>query len=238
MRVSSQASTRSRKGSAARRRRPAPEAQRAILDAAEQRLLAAGPDALRLHDVAADVGVSHPAILHHFGSREGLMRAVTERALATLEADLVRRLADPTDDVDGAALLDRVFETLGDRGHARLVAWLVLTGLGDVPPGAGVRVVRAVADLVHARRVAGGHATPADFEDSLFTIMLAATALFADAIVGPQVRASAGLALDRDADRRFRAWLANLLTHHLDRALPAKAHAPGKKARTSRTPRR
>ncbi|HME71186.1 MAG TPA: helix-turn-helix domain-containing protein [Myxococcota bacterium] len=234
--MSSPVSTRSRKGT--RRRRPAEEAQRAILDAAEQRLLAAGPDALRLQDVAADVGVSHPAILHHFGSREGLMQAVTARALATLEADLVRRLADPTDDVDGAALLDRVFETLGDRGHARLVAWLVLTGLGDVPPAAGVRVVRAVADLVHARRIAAGRATKADFEDSLFTIMLAATALFGDAIVGPQVRASAGLAQDRDADQRFRLWLAELLIHHLDRESPAEAHARGKKARALRTVRR
>lgn len=235
--MSSQASKRSRKASAARRRRPAQEAQRAILDAAEQRLLAAGPDALRLQEVAADVGVSHPAILHHFGSREGLMRAVTARALATLETDLVRRLADPTD-VNGAALLERVFETLGDRGHARLVAWLVLTGLGDVPPGAGVRVVRAVADLVHRRRMAAGRATPADFEDSLFTIMLAATALFGDAIVGPQVRASAGLTADRHADQRFRVWLAGLLTEHLDRGAPTRARAPAQKARASRTARR
>jgi AcrR family transcriptional regulator len=233
--VSSSASTKARKASP-RRRRPAEEAQRAILDAAERRLLAAGPDALRLQDVAADVGVSHPAILHHFGSREGLMRAVTARALASLEADLVGRLADPAD-VDGAALLDRVFETLGDRGHARLVAWLVLTGLGDPPRGAGVRVVRAVAELVHARRVAAGRAKPGDFEDSLFSILLAATALFGDAIVGPQVRASAGLEQDPAADQRFRRWLADLLIHHLDRTLPGGAGAPHKKARASRAAR-
>jgi len=236
--VSSAASSRSDKGRSARRRRPAGEAQRAILDAAERRLLAVGPDALRLQDVAADVGVSHPAILHHFGSREGLMRAVTARALAALEADLVARLSDPTDDVNGAALLDRVFETLGDRGHARLVAWLVLTGLGDVPQAAGVQLVRAVADLVHERRTAAGRATRTDYEDSLFTIILAATALFGDAIVGPQVRASAGLAQDRDADSRFRAWLAELLIHHLDQSAPAKTQATRKKTRASRRARR
>jgi hypothetical protein len=156
------------------------------------------------------------------------MRAVTARALAALEADLVRRLADPRDNVDAAALLDRVFETLGNRGHARLVAWLVLTGLGDLPPGAGLRIVRAVAELVHERRMAGGRATRGQFEDSLFTIMLAATALFGDAILGPQVRASAGLGEDHDADRRFRVWLAELLVQHLDRESPAKAHGPQK----------
>jgi len=226
-----------RKATAVRRRRPAEQAQRAILDAAERRLLAAGPDALRLQDVAADVGVSHPAILHHFGSREGLMRAVTARALAALEAELLRRLADPTDDVDAAALLDRVFETLGDRGHARLVAWLVLTGLGEAPPEVGVHLVRAVAEVVHARRIAGGRATRAEFEDSLFTIMLAATALFGDAIVGPQMRASAGLGRDPSADQRFRAWLADLLTRHLDRPPPSRARSPGKRARAPRPAR-
>ncbi|HYB13706.1 MAG TPA: hypothetical protein VEG67_09545 [Myxococcota bacterium] len=165
------------------------------------------------------------------------MRAVTGRALASLEADLVRRLEDPKD-VDGAVLLERVFETLGDRGHARLVAWLVLTGLGDVPTAAGVDLVRAVAELVHARRVAGGRATAADFEDSLFVIMLAATALFGDAILGAQVRASAGLAQDRQADQRFRAWLAELLTHHLDRPSPGKAPLKRKKARVPQSTRR
>ena len=236
--MSSPSSTRSRKGSAVRRRRPAAEAQRAILDAAEQRLLAAGPDALRLQDVAADVGVSHPAILHHFGSREGLMRAVTARALAALEADLIHRLADPSDDVDAAALLERVFETLGNRGQARLVAWLVLTGLGDLPNVAAFRLVRAVAELVHARRVEAGHASREDFEDSLFAIMLAASALIGDAILGAQVRASAGLAQDRNADQRFRRWLAELLVQHLDRNSPAKAPAPSKKARDGRGARR
>ena len=98
--------------------------------------------------------------------------------------------------------------------------------------------MRAVADLVHARRMAAGRATKGDFEDSLFTIMLAATALFGDAIVGPQVRASAGLAQDRAADQRFRSWLAELVTQHLDRESPAKTRVPGKKARASRTARR
>ena len=47
-------------------RRTKEEAQRVILDAAEERLANGGPEALRLQDIAADVGISHPAILHHF----------------------------------------------------------------------------------------------------------------------------------------------------------------------------
>ena len=64
----------------ARTRRSAPEARRAILEAAEKRLREGGPEAVRLQDLARDLGVSHPAILHHFGSREKLIRAVMRDA--------------------------------------------------------------------------------------------------------------------------------------------------------------
>src|SRR5690606_21428412 len=60
-------------------RRPAEEARRLILDAAEVRLAAQGPEGIRLQDIARDVGISHPAILHHFESREGLVRALIAR---------------------------------------------------------------------------------------------------------------------------------------------------------------
>ena len=38
------------------------EAQTRILDAAERRLAIGGPEALRLVDIAKDLGISHPAI--------------------------------------------------------------------------------------------------------------------------------------------------------------------------------
>src|SRR5271165_5143251 len=72
-----------------RRRRTGEEARTAILDAAEQRLVASGPAGIRLQEVAADVGVSHPTVLHHFGSREGLIEAVVVRALDSLHAGLL-----------------------------------------------------------------------------------------------------------------------------------------------------
>ena len=100
------------------------------MQAAEQRLSQSGPIGLRLQDVAADVGISHPAILHHFGSREGLVQAVIERAIVSLQEDLVRSLSETElgERPDSAALFERVFETLSDRGHGRLMAWLLLAG--------------------------------------------------------------------------------------------------------------
>ena len=67
------------------RRRPE-EAKALILDAAEASMKAGGPAALRLQDVARAAGVSHPTILHHFGSREGLVRALNLRSLEALTA--------------------------------------------------------------------------------------------------------------------------------------------------------
>ena len=54
-------------------RRTAEEAKMMILDAAERRLRELGPAGIKLQELAADVGVSHPAILHHFGSRDRLV---------------------------------------------------------------------------------------------------------------------------------------------------------------------
>jgi AcrR family transcriptional regulator len=223
MKASSQGG-KARAAAGRRRRRPADEARRAILDAAERRLLDVGPDAVRLSEIAADVGVSHPAILHHFGSREGLVAAVIQRALASLQHDLVSRLT--SGDVDGAEILDRTLRTLGDQGQARLVAWLALTGRAGRRAGEGAQVIRAVAEAAHARRPRG-----ADFEDTLFTIVLGGAALLGDAIAGPQIRASGGLADDRDAARRFRVWLARLLAQHL-------GAPPAAQPRPARTPRR
>src|SRR5256885_1887280 len=81
---------------------------------------------LRLQDVADDVGISHPAVLHHFGSREALVQAVVSRAIDKLQTDLFRGIASAPD--DGAGLFDRVFETLATRGQARLIGWLLLSG--------------------------------------------------------------------------------------------------------------
>jgi AcrR family transcriptional regulator len=202
-----------------RRRRPAEEARRAILDAAEKRLREGGPAGIRLQEIARDVGISHPAILHHFGSREGLMRAVIERALGALDRDLLAAFeADRAADVDANALLERAFETLGDRGHARLVAWLALSGEGEAPRGDTGRFLRRLAEATHALRPPGARRTAAGFEDTQFAVLLAAAALFGEAIVGPQMRRSAGLAGDRDASRRFRRWLADLLLRHLSSA--------------------
>ena len=72
-----------------RQRRTPEEARRLILETAQALIASTGPDGLRLQDIAAAAGISHPLILHHFGSREGLVRALTRQAVAELRDKLV-----------------------------------------------------------------------------------------------------------------------------------------------------
>src|SRR6202789_945817 len=112
-----------------RKRRTAEEARNAILDAAERLLVVSGPAGIGLQEVAGDVGVSHPTVLHHFGSREGLIEAVVARALDSLHAGLLAAVQTAPKGPDKVtALLDSVFETMTRGGHGRAFLWLALSG--------------------------------------------------------------------------------------------------------------
>lgn len=198
-----------------RRRRTAEEARRAILEAAQKRLAECGPEEIRLQDIASDLGISHPAILHHFGSREALMRDLSLHSLRALNEDLVAALRGSSDR-ELTGWLDRVVETLGDRGHARLLAWSLLTGrLGEADEPANVdagqesQLLRDLARAVHERRVdlAGPDAEEdIALEDSIFAVQFAAAALLGDALMGPLLRRSAGVDPSDASRERFRVW--------------------------------
>ena len=103
----------------ARRRRSAQEARREILEAAQRRLVEGGPEAIRLQEIAGDLGISHPAILHHFGSRDGLIAALDERAIRALTEDVARALvASPLEEVSTTDLIERVAEAMEGQGLA------------------------------------------------------------------------------------------------------------------------
>lgn len=191
-----------------RTRRAAEEARTRILDAAERRLATGGPDALRLQDIARDLGISHPTILHHFGSRDGLVRALEERAMRRLQEELLGRLEASAE--EGLA---RAFATLGEAGHARLLAWQVLRG-GEAPTRDEAAMMKTLTDAYHLARAEkarrSGRPEPA-YEDTAFWVRLAALALFGEALIGPVLSESARVADPEATHARFQAWLAALL---------------------------
>ena len=202
-----------------RRRRDAEAARAAILDAAERQLVLAGPSGLRLQDVAKDAGVSHPTVLHHFGSRDALMKEVITRSLETIHTRLVAAIESSTgDEQQLASMLEGVFDALATGGHGRVMMWLALGGEDvDVP---GTRLVDVV-DATHAlRRVKlrerGSKSPLPKREDTAHVVVLAALALLGSSVMGAKLLKNAGLPHDEAGGARFRGWLARVLKRHLD----------------------
>ncbi len=112
-----------------RRRLGAADAREVILAAAETLLIRFGPEGLRLTEIASQAGVTHPNVLYHFGSVAELQRQLAQRVAVRLADDVARVFtldggsAMPTERVVAA-----VFSVFDERGYARLLAWLVLSG--------------------------------------------------------------------------------------------------------------
>ena len=210
---------------AAKRRRLDAETARAlILDATEKRLAEVGPAGIRLQEVAADAGVSHPTVLHHFGSRGELVEAVIARSLRAINASLVEAIgASSGDDEKLEGLFDAVAAAFEQSGHARVVMWLALEG--HHVGGDDARLADVV-DAAHALRLArkkgGKKASPlrvsrsASREDTGRTVVLAALALVAGSVLAPAMLENTGLVGGARGAADFRRWLARLLIDHLD----------------------
>ena len=206
-------------------------------------LVAAGPAGIRLQEVAADVGVSHPTVLHHFGSREGLIQAVVARAL-----DLCTRACSTPcrrrRTRSGRGAPRPRLETMVKGGHARTFLWLALSGY---PPTMEELRVRSFAEAVHEIRRGpweGGRAASASVRGHVLHRSPPGAGAALDVGDGGP-RGGRGRACGA---RRFRAWLAKLIHQHLQKgeranprvaiafAVASDAHRPPTKVTTSSTP--
>jgi AcrR family transcriptional regulator len=194
-----------------RRRLSAEDARARILQAAERKLAEVGPEGLRLTELAAELGISHPAILHHFGSREELVAAVVSRAFTHTNEELAQAIAGR--EPGRAAILDIIAEFYGKNGNARLIAWLLLSGRMPKQPAraGGSRPLQRVIELAHAQRTRAHPGRDVDYDDTKFRSQLTALALLGDAIFGDLIRHASGDPVGPQAAREFRRRLAKLL---------------------------
>jgi TetR/AcrR family transcriptional regulator, repressor for neighboring sulfatase len=195
-------------------RRTPEEAKRLILDTAQALIARTGPQGLRLQDIAAEAGISHPLILHHFGSRAGLVRALTREAAAELKNRLVAAMIQP--EFSLGEQLDQVFDAYRG-GLAQRLAWLAVEDPEGDQSNAAM-ILREITDTLHARRVAGA---PSGSEiarsDTDALVHLVAIAAFGEAMYGAQLRRSAGIDGEDEASRQFRTWFAALIGEHSPR---------------------
>jgi len=209
-----------------RRRLPADEARGRILAAAEHKLAEVGPEQLRLTDLAAELGITHQAILHHFGSREELVSAVLAQAIARINLRLAEAMTGRTA-LTTNAVLDMVAEHYGAEGRVRLLAWLVLSerALDVYAKSRTVRPLQPLVELVHARRQKAAPGRATDLAETMFLCELGAFALLGEALFGKLVRVAFGDADDAKAVRDFRRRFAQLLT---DAAIGPTSRAPAR----------
>ena len=162
---------------------------------------------MRLQDVAKEAGVSHPTILHHFGNRDGLVRALNIRALERL-TDSALSATDRDSSNDGVAM---TFAAYRD-GLAQRMVWLMQSG--DPPPGGRLALFDDVVENLH--RLRQRFARPGnkpDIADTRAIIHLTTIAAFGDALIGARLRqVGAKEPVARDA---FERWFSELLDMYL-----------------------
>ena len=203
----------------AKRIRRTPEAAKlAILEAAERRLIEEGPDGVRVQHIAADLGITGAALHYHFGSRETLIDAVrrfsAKRLLTDIEAILE---AWDVDRLDLHRLSALFRKTYADRGAARLIFWLALSG--RKPRGSGLLkgLVEAVHQTRERRAVASGRAPP-PISDTRFVVALLSSIHAVMPVAGDALLLSASAEASEQGVERFLDWVVDLLDAHLNAA--------------------
>ncbi|MNK95436.1 transcriptional regulator BetI [compost metagenome] len=168
-----------------RRRRSPEEARREAVVSARALLLSGGPTAVTLSAVAADIGVTHANLIHHFGSAAGLQSALMGSMVDDLNQALdaaVTRLR--TDDGAPMELINAVFDAFAEGGAGRLAAWIAMSGdLSHLEP-----VRDAVNNLVKAIIEKLGETDEARERIGSAVLFIALSA-FGEALIGPPLRA-------------------------------------------------
>jgi len=203
----------------AKRIRRTPEAaRRAILEAAERRLIEDGPEGVRVQHIAADLGMTGAALHYHFGSREALIDSVRRFSAKRLLTDIDAILeAWDVDQLDIRRLGALFRKTYADHGAARLIFWLALSG--RKPRGSGL--MKGLIEAVHRARerqaLACGRAAPS-ISDTRFVIALLSSIHAVMPVAGDALLLSASAEAGKVGTERFLDWVASLLDAHLNAA--------------------
>jgi len=194
------------------------EARSVILNAAEQIIVDVGPAGLRLSSVAKDAGMAHPNIIHHFGSREGLINAVGERVgrRATLRITTAISEAMAVQSDDQEALINamtHVLDTayLGDEGRAAV--WLHLSGAKSTLKDN----MQQIVELSHQLRQSFD--PDVKLPNTKRLVMLVTLALVGEVVSGAGVKNALGFTQEESGRAHFSRWLAEFLLNLSDQEL-------------------
>ena len=171
------------------RRRLSPEASReAALDAARALLVEEGPQAVTLKAVAGRIGRTHANLLHHFGSADGLQKALIARMAGGIVGTIREAVVRSRQVQDPAEVVELVFDAFGKNGAGALAGWMILNGNEDALDP----ILTAIHDLVED--LAAEHDDGVPIHDETLQLVLMA---LGDALLGAPMARALGLPRDR-----------------------------------------
>jgi len=206
------------------------DAKAALIRAGEHLFAREGVHQTRLRDLNEMAGQRNASALHyHFGSREGLLRAIFERHSATIDADRTSRLAALGADAPIRDIVAVILAPMADhlvladgRDYLRILPQHLI---GEVEPPA---VVKAF-DL--ARQDLDRRGLPKTLRDErLISMLRAATTLLAER--ARAIEDGESLTLDAEA---FTANLIDMATAMLTAPASSPARSPKKRTAASST---
>jgi AcrR family transcriptional regulator len=185
--------------------------QEAILCAAQGRLARLGADGIRLQDIARDAGVSHPTILHHFGSRDGLIVALVKHIGQISIAELMRRAPQITQRVpNDISKVGLTFEVLADKGFGALIGWAYRQRPADIAPMIQTMFNTAFDSIISQKTELEGQAPDEVWQRELaYAMRVALMAAAGETLIGKPIPMGPGTQDD------YRSWLSGLLGTHL-----------------------
>ena len=183
------------------RKRLSPEESReAALEAARALLVEVGPQAVTLKAVAGRIGRTHANLLHHFGSAEGLQKALIARMASGIVGTIKAAVFRSREVQDPAEVVDLTFDAFGKDGAGALASWVVLSGNEDALDP----ILTAIHDLVE--ELAQEHKNDVPIHEETLQIVLMA---LGDALLGAPMARALGLPRDRARELARQMLLAD-----------------------------
>jgi len=184
------------------RRRLSPDESRTLaLEAARQILLGDGPQAVTLKAVAAKVDRTHANLLHHFGSAQGLQKALAaalaENVCENIGAAVIRARRG---EADPRLIVDLTFDAFDQQGAGALATWMIMNGNKDALDPILTAIHNLVDELADE-----GQSDVALHQDTLSLVLMA----LGDALLGKPMADALGLPREAARDIAFRQLMAS-----------------------------
>ncbi|MFT5138210.1 MAG: AcrR family transcriptional regulator [Arenicella sp.] len=200
----------------AKKNHKSPEhAREAILDAAQKTVFEVGPAGLRISAVAKQADMAHPNIIHHFGSRQGLLNAlakrVAERATDRITVAISKAVQAASE--DRVLAMTHVLDTAYPGAEGKVAVWMHLSGAETSIKENMQRIVKLSHQL--RTKIDGD----VNLENTNRLVMLVTLALVGEVISGAGIKDALGYGTEQGNRAHFRQWLAEILLNLSDSEL-------------------